>query len=296
MDFIIKAHPPHEHSHHLELVNGKAPSWDTVVEMLQILQGTQAQMAKDVSKQIVALEASMCGVETTTSQVLDLMSEQSRKLDAFSQSHLMSKRPHSERPSERPASEPRTVEGTREVRKTASNRDASHVIKAMMKSEHDHEDSGLMPNFVSYEPSRSCFVNKEREFRTLCSMLLRWPPFEFLVGLVIFANSITIGAEMSLEQKHGPLMVFTILEYIFLNVYIVELLLRGYVDGCRSSLKKPWVVFDGTLVIIGICSIYLLRIVASADNFQEAEGAAKPIMAMRILRLLRLARALRLVQ
>merc|ERR1719262_925827 len=82
--------------------------------------------------------------------------------------------------------------------------------------------------------------------------------------------------------------IFSLCEHIFLCVYIVELLARFYAFGVRESMASNWVRFDAFLVVTGIISTWVL-----APFFSD--GSGRSILVMKVLRIVRLARAMRLV-
>lgn len=117
------------------------------------------------------------------------------------------------------------------------------------------------------------------------------PFFDQAIGLVIFANAVTIGLESSarVERWSDSITVpLTMLEHAFLCVYTIEVLLRFFVFSWQC-LVDTWVKFDCFLVFIGVLSNWVLPSI----SFDAA--SLGPFMVLRLMRLLRLARTFKLI-
>ncbi|CAK9024062.1 unnamed protein product [Durusdinium trenchii] len=115
--------------------------------------------------------------------------------------------------------------------------------------------------------------------------------FEYVTGLIIFANLITVGIEleMTLTVPEFQKAVWPqVAERIFLFIYFVELVLRSFAGGMQN-LKDLWFWMDLFLVALGIWALVLLPIAGGTDLGFER------LLVFRGLRLLRLVRALRMV-
>lgn len=114
--------------------------------------------------------------------------------------------------------------------------------------------------------------------------------FEFGIGMVILANLIVTGVEVSLNISREETRVFEILEHVFLIIYILELCMRFFAEG-RGALRIRLTLFDLVLVMSGIiCSWVIAPLFAgSADDVNDK------VFLLRTFRLLRLIRALRLL-
>merc|ERR1719362_180416 len=136
-----------------------------------------------------------------------------------------------------------------------------------------------------------------KKLRHQVHTILENQKFDVAVGVVIVVNSLCMGLELSFEIESWDVEVFKILERIFLMIYIAELCLRFFAHGC-ACLKSAWVMFDFVLVLMGVISMAIINpIVNNMDD--ESDGSVKDSMAgllvLRMLRLFRLARALRLL-
>jgi len=133
-------------------------------------------------------------------------------------------------------------------------------------------------------------------FRHKVDKLLSNQRFDAAVGVIIVVNSLCMGLETTYELENRDLTVFEVLEHLFLFVYVAELALRFFAHGC-SCLKSLCVAFDFVLVFMGVVSNYIVGPII--NNMGEGNKAVQDSMAgllvMRMLRLFRLARAVRLL-
>lgn len=104
--------------------------------------------------------------------------------------------------------------------------------------------------------------------------------FQNLVVGVILANAVTIGIQTYRDLPAGPHRAIELIDYGFLGVFVVELVLRFVAYGLnpRRFFSDPWNVFD-TLVV--------------AAAF--VPGLSSNTTALRLIRLLRVVRLLRLM-
>ncbi len=113
--------------------------------------------------------------------------------------------------------------------------------------------------------------------------------FDLYIGIIIVANSITIGWESQTEVEDGDTTAFQIIEHFFLIIYVFEIGARFFAFGVlRSLVDSGWVLFDFCLVCVGILSQWIMPLI-----FTSTPTALEPILVLRVLRLLRLARAVR---
>mmetsp|Transcript_2282 Transcript_2282/g.4150 ORF Transcript_2282/g.4150 Transcript_2282/m.4150 type:complete len:585 (-) Transcript_2282:40-1794(-) len=144
--------------------------------------------------------------------------------------------------------------------------------------------------------------------RAIAHNWLSWWGFDFAIGIIIAGNAITLGVEtqakasvplgctpdcdctqqidMSKDCKLPP-DIINYLDMAFLGVYIIELSARFGTYGIYV-LKSHWVKFDTFLVISSLLDLTLETVAAS-------DPMLKRLMVVRILRAVRLARALRLM-
>ena len=114
--------------------------------------------------------------------------------------------------------------------------------------------------------------------------------FEFLTGLVIAVNLVLIGIEAEMSVLGSNTSWATVSELIFLSIYTIELLMR-IVAGGREAFRNSWFLLDFFLVIAGLTTLVVIPLVET----QMQEGLEN-ILVVRGLRLLRLARVLRMVK
>eukprot|EP00928_Gymnodinium_smaydae_P076220 TRINITY_DN5919_c1_g1_i2.p1 TRINITY_DN5919_c1_g1~~TRINITY_DN5919_c1_g1_i2.p1 ORF type:complete len:659 (-),score=157.42 TRINITY_DN5919_c1_g1_i2:131-2059(-) len=116
-----------------------------------------------------------------------------------------------------------------------------------------------------------------------------WDKLDFVVGMFIIANAVTIGFDTDYRLKGLPIPLgIKICEYVFLAVYVFELGLRLTYLRC-AAFKSMWVRFDAILVICGLLDvIFALTSDGKVDWFEK-------IMIVRLLRLIRIARVFRVV-
>lgn len=116
--------------------------------------------------------------------------------------------------------------------------------------------------------------------------------FEYLTGIIILANIIMIGieAEMSLTKKE-EMSWATNVEQAFLAVYTLELLLRIAGGGIRT-FWSCWFLLDFFLVCVGMLAVVVAPMLTGGGT--DMAGFEK-LLVVRGLRLLRLARVLRMV-
>lgn len=119
-------------------------------------------------------------------------------------------------------------------------------------------------------------------------VLSKW--FEYITGLVILLNMVTIGveAELSLHHTDGDTWAAQA-ERVFLALFTVEILLRVVGLGMKN-LTNVWFYMDFLLVGIGL----LARVVIPISGAGSLAGF-ETLLLVRCLRLLRLVRALRMI-
>ena len=106
------------------------------------------------------------------------------------------------------------------------------------------------------------------------------------IGLNALTMSCTyVGMPESLDN------VITVCNYVFTGIFFVEMIIRLLAYG-RNYFRDYWNVFDFTIVIGSILSIFVSRLVGR-DNITTFVTAAR---LMRILRLIRLFRKLKSLQ
>eukprot|EP00927_Polykrikos_kofoidii_P041486 TRINITY_DN3537_c0_g1_i1.p1 TRINITY_DN3537_c0_g1~~TRINITY_DN3537_c0_g1_i1.p1 ORF type:complete len:617 (-),score=116.61 TRINITY_DN3537_c0_g1_i1:94-1944(-) len=111
--------------------------------------------------------------------------------------------------------------------------------------------------------------------------------FDIVMGGIIVLNSICIGAEQSYQIHRMDTTFFKVLESIFLVIYIFEIGARVFLEG-KVSIHDRWLMFDVALVLLGVITSWII------EPMQKANGFG-PLMVLRTLRLLRLAKTARVL-
>lgn len=130
-------------------------------------------------------------------------------------------------------------------------------------------------------------------FTQVISYIIETRFFDIGIGLVVIANAICIGVELSLSLDGSDTTVVKGFDIFFLVVYTVELLMRFCVYGFVQAFRRPWVTFDFALVVMGLVGLLILEPIANSSD-GSGSNALGSVMVLRMLRLLRLGRTLRL--
>lgn len=145
------------------------------------------------------------------------------------------------------------------------------------------------------DATRSSAVGKpfKQKQRFIAERIVRAHWFECVTGLIILVNLVMVGVELEMglstpgfyEKAVWP----HIAERIFLAIYFVEVVLR-WVAGGWSNFKDPWFWMDLFLVALGIFALVLAPLFGGSNDL-----GIERLLVFRGLRLLRLVRALRMV-
>jgi len=139
-----------------------------------------------------------------------------------------------------------------------------------------------------------------RKARKYIRQLLDRAWFDFVMGMIIFVNSILIGLQSNYsierDQHEEKLRILYILDYVFLAIYVIELAFRIIGKG-EGVLGNGWVQFDVVLVALGLLSVCLtitFEVVASfGGHGRDFRDWVQNMTLLRILRLFRMVRAVR---
>jgi len=131
-------------------------------------------------------------------------------------------------------------------------------------------------------------------YKVMVDRILSHHKFDAIVGVVIVVNSIMMGVETTFELEGRDTTFFSTLEYLFLAIYLCELGLRFFAHGC-ACLKHPWVAFDFVLVCIGLVSHCVIGPILASSQDESVKDSMAGLLVLRMLRLFRLARAVRLL-
>lgn len=127
-----------------------------------------------------------------------------------------------------------------------------------------------------------------QQFRQAVTKIVSSTEFELGVSFVIVLNLVTIGIQAELDLNSAQLPWMTSVERSFLFVYSVEATLRFVAKGPKIFCN-PWFLLDFFLVLTGI----FFLVAAPLVNYDTRDW--DKILVVRGLRLLRLARVLRLL-
>ncbi|CAD7956622.1 unnamed protein product [Amoebophrya sp. A25] len=129
-------------------------------------------------------------------------------------------------------------------------------------------------------------------YRQKIADILNSSRFDLGINFIILVNSGTIGWEAQLVVEGKNVGAFAALENVFLCIYLIELSSRFFAFGFRKSITTSgWVAFDFVLVSTGVLVQWFLPLIF-LDGEQDL---LEPLFVFRVLRLLRLARAVRLI-
>eukprot|EP00931_Biecheleriopsis_adriatica_P032535 TRINITY_DN18982_c0_g1_i1.p1 TRINITY_DN18982_c0_g1~~TRINITY_DN18982_c0_g1_i1.p1 ORF type:complete len:623 (-),score=132.90 TRINITY_DN18982_c0_g1_i1:156-2024(-) len=144
-------------------------------------------------------------------------------------------------------------------------------------------------------------------WRRTMHKIISWPGFDTGIGLIIALNAFTIGLETQTKATipigcteececkdqvdptltcELPPPILQDFDVAFFVIYLIELLLRFGTYG-PQSLRSHWVKFD-LFLVVSSATDFILKAFADSDEL-------KKLMLVRMLRLFRLARAVRLM-
>lgn len=141
------------------------------------------------------------------------------------------------------------------------------------------ETSGQVPTGGNRHKARSLLMTK-------------W--FDAAMGLVVVANSVTIGMEQAYRLNGDVPVEFAFAEVVFMAVYIGELGMRFFAYGV-SALRDNWVKFDLGLVSVAIIADWIIPLSTSSLEAGHSGQEVTMVLILRMARLARLARAIRLL-
>eukprot|EP00438_Fugacium_kawagutii_P028550 Skav227716 [mRNA] locus=scaffold802:25093:28424:- [translate_table: standard] len=127
-----------------------------------------------------------------------------------------------------------------------------------------------------------------QKWRQVIIRVVNTTAFELGASLVIVLNLITIGIQTELSLSDIPIPWMNSVERSFLFVYTVECVLRFLARGPKI-FRSLWFLLDFFLVVVGL--FFLVALPLLNFDFRDWDK----VLVVRGLRLLRLARALRLL-
>ena len=104
--------------------------------------------------------------------------------------------------------------------------------------------------------------------------------------MLIFCSSLTL-ALYTYDQSEAEREVIEIFDYCYTTVFVLEMICKLIGLGPRLYLKDGFNILDGLIVLLSLADIILFNTVLSKDSGSVEVSA---IMALRLLRVMRLAR------
>mmetsp|Transcript_14574 Transcript_14574/g.42513 ORF Transcript_14574/g.42513 Transcript_14574/m.42513 type:complete len:560 (+) Transcript_14574:115-1794(+) len=134
--------------------------------------------------------------------------------------------------------------------------------------------------------------------------LVRWPLFDYCVGLLVIANTLFIALQADFMAQHpgeeGP-REFDVAEIVFAYAFLVELLLRllALRRGFFTGKEYRWNILDMVIVTTAmveeVCRWFAISGIASNVTFLRVMRILKLVRVMRIVRVVRVFRELRVM-
>jgi len=125
----------------------------------------------------------------------------------------------------------------------------------------------------------------------VAKMVLMHKWFDNAMGLIILANSVSIGIDQHLRIQGETSLIADSAETVFLVIYVLELALRFYVMRC-SALLDGWVRFDTLCVVVGVVMEWVIGPLLKTLTLQNIA----PVQILRTARLARLLKTVRVVK
>lgn len=170
----------------------------------------------------------------------------------------------------------------------------SHSLPLNKLTDHQH-DNGHLPSLVEeVMMDQECKGDPQSwwaQRRRLLTQFVDSTLFEYITGTIIFANIVIIGIEADMTLKSGEPSWSQQVEQTFLVVYTLELILR-VLGGNAEIFQSCWFLMDFFLVCVSVIAIVVAPIMTGGGSGMD--GFEK-LLVVRGLRLLRLARVLRMV-
>ncbi|CAF0755497.1 unnamed protein product [Brachionus calyciflorus] len=123
------------------------------------------------------------------------------------------------------------------------------------------------------------------KFRKIILKIVENPLFEIIILLTIFLSSLALCFEdVNLKKGSQGAELIKIFDYIFLSIFIIEMILKLFGLGIKKYFTDPWCLLDFVIVIVSIISVAL-----------EANNSSTDISFLRALRTLRALRPLKAI-
>ncbi|XP_014249118.1 voltage-dependent calcium channel type A subunit alpha-1-like isoform X2 [Cimex lectularius] len=149
-----------------------------------------------------------------------------------------------------------------------------------------------MSEGANTDPSAShtaLFLFKEdNPLRQKTKAIVTWPPFEYIILVVIVINCVILGFGLYLPEDNKTAQTLEKTEIYFLLIFIFEMVLKcvafGFCLHPGSYIRNPWNIIDFFVIVVGILSFFPLGIELSV---------LRMLRVVRLLRLFRLVKILR---
>jgi hypothetical protein len=117
--------------------------------------------------------------------------------------------------------------------------------------------------------------------------VLTKPLFPLMIILCILGSNLILIYAANSKLKGDPEPEFANkVEYAFVVIFMIELILKVLAVGLKGYLKTPWWTFDGILAISSLLGIILEQ----EDNFARLQQTSVPLRMAKVLRTIRLIR------
>lgn len=158
----------------------------------------------------------------------------------------------------------------------------------------DHKPSG---GSRESRPSIGSITHQEKDDEEverspgICKKIALSPYFDYFIQCVIISNTVVLA----LEADNPNNETFDTVDDIFLSIYTGELVIRLIVYKCNFFCNQDWRwnCFDLAIVSCGLLDQFMFHDLQETNS--KAKSMSKLIMAFRMLRMVRVARAFRLL-
>ncbi|XP_062601574.1 voltage-dependent calcium channel type A subunit alpha-1-like isoform X7 [Saccostrea cucullata] len=177
-----------------------------------------------------------------------------------------------------------------EARKRAATKMKKMGKEPSDENNEDNDDDLLSDiNIGSYSLGRSkiqsrkrtgrcaAFWKAEKHFRYSLRRLVKSQPFYWTVIVLVFLNTVCTASEhYGQAEWHEQFLYYT--EFVFLGLFIFEMLIKMYGLGIRTYFQSSFNIFD--------CGVIIVSIIEVIWSYYK-DGASFGISTLRALRLLR---------
>ena len=119
--------------------------------------------------------------------------------------------------------------------------------------------------------------------RFACLKICEHKAFEYTILVFIFASSLSLALQdATVEETSTMYKVLSILDYVYLGIFTIELLIKVFALGIRTYFTSFWTLLDFFIVLTGFIDVAMSQ-VSSSTNL----GALRALRTLRALRPLR---------